>query len=133
MFFDDIVVYSKTLEEHKEHLRLVFEELRAHKLYINGKKSDFFLQQSRYLVHIIFKEGIQMDPKKLKVIDEWPIPKNLHEVRSFIGLCSYYRRFIAKFSIIEGPFHDLTKKKVKFQWTSKEHNAFVTLKQRLML
>ena len=68
----------------------------------------------------------------MKVIDEWPVPKNLHEVRSFIGMCSYYRRFIANFSIIAGPLHDLTKKKVKFQWTLKEHTAFLTLKQRLM-
>ena len=70
------------------------------------------LQKIRYLVHIISKEGIRMDPEKLKVIDEWPVPKNLHEVRSFIGMCSYYRRFIAKFSIIASPLHDLTKKKV---------------------
>ena len=132
VFFDDIIVYSKTLEEHKEHLKVVFEELRAHKLYVNAKKSEFFLQEIRYLGHIISKEGIQMDPEKLKVIDEWPIPKNIHEVRSFIGMCSYYRRFISKFAIIAGPLHDLTKKKVKFQWTLKEHNAFVTLKQRLM-
>ena len=68
-----------------------------------------------------------MDPEKLKV----PVPKNIHELRSFIGMCSYYRRFIAKFAVIAGPLHDLTKKKVKFQWTLKEHNAFMTLKQRL--
>ena len=67
------------------------------------------------------------------MIDEWPVPKNLHEVQSFIGMCSYYRRFIAKFSIIAGPLHDLTKKKVKFQWTLKEHTAFITLKQRLLM
>ena len=120
-------MYSKTLEEHKEHLRVVFEELRAHQLYVNAKKSEFFLQEIRYLGHIISKDGIRMDPEKLKVIEEWPVPKNIHEVRSFIGMCSYYRRFIAKFAIIAGPLHDLTKKKVKFQWTLKEHNAFMTL------
>ena len=72
-----------------------------------------------------------MDPEKLKVIEEWPVPKNIHELRSFLGMCSYYRRFIAKFAVIAGPLHDLTKKKVKFQWTLKEHNAFMKLKQRL--
>ena len=61
--------------------------------------------------HIIFKDGIRMDPEKLKVIEEWIQPRNLHEVRSFIGMCSYYRRFIEKFSILAGPLHDLTKKK----------------------
>lgn len=73
-----------------------------------------------------------MDPKKVKVIDEWPMPKNLHKVRSFIGIYSYYRRFISSFSSIASPLHDLTKKKAKFQWTLKEHTAFLTLKQRVM-
>ena len=105
---------SKTLENHKNHLRQVFKELRNHKLYVNAKKSEIFFQDICYLGHIISKEGIQMDPKKLKVINEWPIPKNVHEVRSFLGMCSYYRIFIAKFSIIVGPLHDLTKKKPGF-------------------
>ena len=114
VFFDDIIVYSKTLEEHKEHLAKVFEELKEHKLYVNSKKSEFFLKEIKYLGHIISKEGIIMDPEKLKIIEEWPKPNNLHELRSFIGMCSYYRRFIEKFSIIAGPLHYLTKKKVKF-------------------
>ena len=70
---------------------------------------------------------------KLQVINEWLVPKNLHELRSFIGMCSYYCRFIEKFSVIAGPLHDLTKKKVKFQWTAREHEAFKELKERLML
>ena len=86
----------------------------------------------KYLGHIISKEGICMDPKKLKIINEWPIPTNLHELRSFIGMCSYYRRFIEKFSIIAGPLHDLTKKKVQYKWTTKENVAFQELKVRLM-
>ena len=68
VFFDDIMVYSRTLEEYKEHLKKVFEELKAHKLFINGKKSEFFLQEIRYLGHIISKEGVQMDNEKLKAI-----------------------------------------------------------------
>ena len=132
VFFDDIIIYSKSLEEHKCHLKAVFQELRDNKLYVNGKKSEFFLQEIRYLGHIISKDGIRMDPEKLKIIEEWPQPRNLHEVRSFIGMCSYYRRFIEKFSIIAGPLHDLTKKKVKFQWTAKENNAFLKLKEKLM-
>ena len=117
VLFDDIIVYSKSLEEHKSHLRAVFQELCENKLFINGKKSEFFLQEIRYLGHIISKEGICMDPNKLiwdKLKEEWLQPRNLHELRSFIGMCSYYRRFIEKFSIIAGPLHDLTKKKVKF-------------------
>ena len=88
VFFDDIIVFSKTLEDHKNHLQEVFTELRENKLFVNGKKSEFFLEEIRYLGHIISKEGIRMDPDKLKVIEEWSIPKNLHELRSFIGMCS---------------------------------------------
>ena len=106
VFFDDIIVHSKTLEEHKEHLAQVFKEVQEHKLYVNSKKSEFFLKKIRYLGHIISKDGIKMDPDKLKTIQEWPQPLNLHKLRSFIGMCSYYRRFIEKFSIIVGPLHD---------------------------
>ena len=132
VFFDDIIVYSKTLEEHKEHLSKVFQELQEHKLYVNSKKSEFFFKEISYLGHIISKDAIRMDPYKLKIIQEWPQPLNLHELRSFIGMCSYYRRFIEKFSIKARPLHDLTKKKIKFQWTAKENEAFNELKKRLM-
>ena len=74
-----------------------------------------------------------MDPNKLKIIQEWPQPLNLHKLRSFIGMCSYYRKFIEKFSIIARPLHDLTKKRVKFQWTAKENEAFNEIKKRLMI
>ena len=90
------------------------------------------MKEIKYLGHIISEEGIRMDRDKLKVINEWPIPRNLHELRSFIGMCSYYRRFIEKFSVIAGPLHDLTKKRVPFHWTAKEHQAFVKLKEKLM-
>lgn len=132
VFFDDIIVYSKSLEEHKDHLKQVFEELHTHCLFVYGKKSEFFLQEIFYLGHIISKDGIKMDLDKLRVINDWPVPTNLHDLRSFIGMCSYYRRFIAKFSVIIGPLHDLTKKNVKFRGTLREHNAFITLKQKLM-
>ena len=82
--------------------------------------------------HIISKDGIRMDPEKLKIIEEWIQPRNLHELRSFIGMCSYYRRFIEKFSILAKPLHDLTKKNVKFQWTAKENEAFKKLKEKPM-
>ena len=132
VFFDDIIVHSQTLEEHKEHLQAVFDELRANKLYVNGKKSEFFMKEIKYLGHIISKEGIRMDPEKLRVIEEWPEPHNVHELRSFLGMCSYYRRFIAHFSVIAGPLHDLTKKKVPYKWTLREQSAFIELKAKLM-
>ena len=73
-----------------------------------------------------------MDPKTLEVIEEWPILKNIYELRSFIGMCAYYRRFIEKFSFIAGPLHDLTKKNVKYEWTRKKNDSFETLKEKLI-
>ncbi|MCO5573570.1 hypothetical protein L7F22_027342 [Adiantum nelumboides] len=80
VFFDDIIVHSQTLEEHKKHLQSVFDELQANRLFVNGKKSEFFMKEIKYLGHIISKEGIRMDPEKLRVIDEWPEPCNVHEL-----------------------------------------------------
>ena len=102
VFFDDIIIYSKTIEEHKQHLRVIFEVLRENKLYINQKKSEFFLKEIQYLGHIISNLGIQMVPKKLEVIKGWPIPTNFHELQRFIGMCAYYRCFLENFSYIVG-------------------------------
>ena len=132
VFFDDVIIYSKSLEEHKKHLKVIFQVLRDNKLYVNQKKSEFFLKEIQYLGHIISHAGIRMDPSKLEVIKEWPIPKNLHELRSFIGMCAYYRRFIEKFSFIAGPLHDLTKKNVKYEWTNKVNESFEKLKEKLI-
>ncbi|MCO5614971.1 hypothetical protein L7F22_069257 [Adiantum nelumboides] len=132
VFFDDIIVHSQTLEEHKKHLQSVFDELQANRLFVNGKKSEFFMKEIKYLGHIISKEGIRMDPEKLRVIDKWPEPCNAHELQSFFGMCSYYHRFIRDFSRIIGPLHDLTKKKEKYVWTPKENTAFIQLKEKLM-
>ncbi|MCO5557160.1 hypothetical protein L7F22_010719 [Adiantum nelumboides] len=132
VFFDDVIIYSKTIEEHKEHLKVIFQALRDNKLYVNQKKSEFFLQEIQYLGHIISNNGIRMDLAKLEVIKDWPNPRNLHEVRSFIGMCAYCRRFIEKFSLIAGPLHDLTKKNVKYVWTEKRQQAFDILKQKLI-
>ncbi|MCO5555335.1 hypothetical protein L7F22_008881 [Adiantum nelumboides] len=131
VFFDDVIIYSKSMEEHKKHLQVIFQALRDNKLFINQKKSEFFLQEIQYLGHIISKLGIRMDPSKLEVIKEWPNPRNLHELRSFIGMCAYYRRFIENFSLIAGPLHDLTKKNVKYVWTERKQETFDKLKQKL--
>ena len=113
VFFDDIIIYSKTLEEHRQQLRVIFEVLRENKLYINQKKSEFFLKEIQYLCHIISHLGIRMDLEKLEVIKEWPMLQNLHKLRSFIGMYAYYRHFIAKISSIVEPLHDMIKEKCK--------------------
>ncbi|MCO5559707.1 hypothetical protein L7F22_013308 [Adiantum nelumboides] len=89
-FFDDIIVFSKNEVEHRVHLLQVFQALRRHKLVINAKKSEFFLPEIHFLGHIFSAAGVQMDPAKIEAICNWPDLKNVHEVRSFLGLCSYY-------------------------------------------
>ncbi|MCO5552774.1 hypothetical protein L7F22_006291 [Adiantum nelumboides] len=102
--FDDMIVFLKSEVEHMKHLRAIFEMLRKERLVVNRKKSEFFIG------HIVSKGGVRMDPAKIKAIQDWPEPVNLHEIRSFLGLCSYYRRFIRFFAKIATPLHDLTRK-----------------------
>ncbi|MCO5586475.1 hypothetical protein L7F22_040415 [Adiantum nelumboides] len=131
---DDVDGGDSSGSKHRldEDLGIPSVRTPANRLFINGKKSEFFMKEIKYLGHIISKEGIRMDPEKLRVIEEWPEPCNVHELRSFLGMCSYYRRFIRDFSRIAGPLHDLTKKKVKYVWTPKENTAFMQLKAKLM-
>ena len=113
-FFDDMIVFSKDEAAHKKHLAIVFAELKKHRLVINAKKSEFFMSEIHFLGHIVSKAGVRMDPAKVEAIRSWPPLKNVHEVRSFMGLCSYYRRFIRHFAEIASPLHDLQKKRVSF-------------------
>ena len=94
VYFDDILVYSKSREEHIEHLREVFSVLRDQKLYDNEKKCTFMVESLIFLGYVVGRDDIQMDQEKVKAILDWPIPRNVHDVRSFHGLASFYRRFI---------------------------------------
>ena len=109
----------------------MFHELQAHKLLVNGKKSEIFLEEIHYLGHIISKDGIRMAPAKIKAIQEWPELRTVHEIRSFLGLCSYYWRFIRHFAEIAAPLHDLSKKNSVFRWGERQKTAFLTLKEKL--
>jgi hypothetical protein len=115
VFLDDILVYSKTEEEHEQHLRMVLQVLREHQLYAKLSKCSFYQRQIHYLGHIISEEGIIVDPEKVQDIREWPAPRNVAEVRSFMGLAGYYRRFIAGFSKIAHSITSLQRKEKKFQ------------------
>ncbi|XP_074305595.1 uncharacterized protein LOC141640813 [Silene latifolia] len=131
VFIDDILVYSKNQEEHREHLRIVLETLRGNKIYAKLKKCDFWLDKVVFLGHVISKEGVQVDPQKVEAITNWPRPKNVTEIRSFLGLAGYYRRFVADFSKIAQPLTNLIKKNTKFEWSDKCEKSFSELKGRL--
>src|SRR3954470_15287739 len=94
VFIDDILIYSKRNEEHEEHLRLILEKLREHKLYDKFSKCEFWLNEVRFLGHIVSGDGVAVDPAKVPPITEWECPKLVKEVHSFLGLAGYYRRFI---------------------------------------
>jgi hypothetical protein len=124
VFIDDILIYYKNREEHEEHIKLVLQVLREHHLYVKFSKCDFFQKQVHYLGHVISEEGVAVDPDKIKSIMDWPTQKYLYDVRSFMGLAGYYRRFINGFSKIGFPITFLQKKGVKLIWKSKCEKYF---------
>ncbi|KAL0378600.1 UNVERIFIED_CONTAM: Retrovirus-related Pol polyprotein from transposon [Sesamum radiatum] len=131
VFIDDILVYSKNREEHEQHLRIVLQILKEKELYAKLSKCEFWVNQVVFLGHVISGDGVMPDPSKVKAIMEWRVPKNVTEVRSFLGLAGYYRRFVEGFSIIAGPLTKLLRKGVAFQWTEQCQQSFDELKERL--
>ena len=113
IFIDDILVYSRSEEEHTMYLRLVLQTLREHQLYTKFSKCEFWLDQVAFLGHVVSKDGIQVDLKKIKAIIDWLRPITVTEVRSFLGLAGYYKRFVKDFSKIAVPLTTLTQKKKK--------------------
>jgi hypothetical protein len=110
VFIDDILVYSRSEEEHEDHLRLALQKLRDHKLYTKLSKCEFWLKQVVFLGHIISKGGIFVDPSKVQDVLSWNAPTSVGDIRSFLGLVGYYRRFIEGFSKISKPMTELLKK-----------------------
>jgi hypothetical protein len=128
VFIDDILIYSKNEEEHARHLRMVLTHLREHQLYAKFSKCMFWLEEIQFLGHVLCAKGIAVDPSKVKDILEWKSPTIVHQVRSLLGLASYYRRFILDFSKIVKPITGLLKNDTKFDWSSKCNDAFEQLK-----
>jgi hypothetical protein len=128
VFVDDILIYSKNEEEHAKHLRIVLTRLREHQLYAKFSKCVFWLEEIQFLGHVLSGKGIAVDPSKVKDIIEWKPPTTVHQVRSFLGLAGYYRRFILDFSKIVKPITGLLKNNTKFDWSSKCNEAFEQLK-----
>jgi hypothetical protein len=117
VFIDDILIYSRTSEEHEEHLQKALERLKREKLYAKLEKCEFWLDSVSFLGHIISSEGVAVNPEKEKVVVEWTRPTSVFKIRSFLGLAGYYRRFIKGFSKLSGPLTALTRKNARFVWT----------------
>lgn len=130
-FLDDILIYSKTYEEHFRHVKLVLDKLRQEKLYAKLSKCEFFRSEVEFLGHRVGADGVRMLEDKVKAIIDWPVPSKVGDVRSFLGLAGYYRKFIKDFSSIAAPLTELQKDQVKWEWGDKQQTAFDTLKNAI--
>jgi hypothetical protein len=131
VFIDDILIFSKNKDERTKHLRIVLQCLRDHKLYAKFSKCEFWLDRVKFLGHTISKDSISVDPSKVQEVMDWKPPKLVHQIRSFMGLAGYYRRFIPDFSRIAKPMTELLKKGVMFVWNVEYDKAFHTLREHL--
>jgi hypothetical protein len=117
VFINDILVYTRSEEEHEEHLRLALQKLREYRLYAKLSKCEFWMKLVAFLGHVILKGGISMDPSKVQDVLSWNAPMSVGDIRSFLGLAGYYQRFIEEFSKISKPMIELLEKHKKFEWT----------------
>ncbi|CAJ2638227.1 unnamed protein product [Trifolium pratense] len=131
VFIDDILIYSKSEEEHEEHLRIVLQVLKEKKLYAKLSKCEFWMKEVSFLGHIISSGGIAVDPAKVDAVSQWGTPESVSEIRSFLGLAGYYRRFIEGFSKLALPLTKLTRKDQAFVWDGICEKSFQELKRRL--
>ncbi|GKB77301.1 putative reverse transcriptase domain-containing protein [Tanacetum coccineum] len=131
VFIDGILIYSKSKQEHEDRLKLILELLKKDELYAKFSKCEFWIPRVQFLGHMIDCKGIPMDPAKIKSIKNWASPKTLTDIRQFLGLGGYYRRFIEGFSKIAKPLTNLTQNTVMFEWGDKEEEAFQLLKKKL--
>jgi hypothetical protein len=130
VFFDDILVYSNSLADHMIHLKSVLQLLRQDSWQVKRSKCSFGQQRITYLGHVIDQHGVSSDPDKIAKVASWPTPQNNKDVRSFLGLAGYYRKFVKHFGIVARPLFNLLKKHTPFQWTAETETAFQVLKQK---
>ena len=130
VFVDDILIYSKSEEDHECHLRVVLQTLREHQLYAKFSKCEFWLSEVRLLGRVVSASGVSMDPEKVEAVMSWEILKLVFEIRSFLGLVGCYRRFFKDFSLLSAPMKRLTRKEVKFEWNDLCERTFQELKSR---
>lgn len=130
VFFDDILVYSKNLSEHWQHLEAVLQLMQNNKMYAKESKCNFAMEKVEYLGHFISGQGVETDPRKISAIVEWPVPKSVKDLRSFLGLSGYYRKFIRHYALLSKPLTELLKKG-SFVWNESAQQAFTILKKAL--
>ena len=131
-YLDDILIYSKTKEEHLHHLRLVLDILRKHQLYAKLSKCHWVQEQVEYLGHVVSADGVRMDPRKVAAVRDWPVPSGVQELRKFLGLTNYFRKFVARYSIVAAPLTSLTRQNAFLSaaaWTPACQLAFDELKR----
>ncbi|GAB2279902.1 hypothetical protein Dimus_039391 [Dionaea muscipula] len=131
VFIDDVLIYSKSETEHAEHLRLTLQTLREKQLFAKFSKCEFWLDHVAFLGHVISRDGVSVDRKKVEAVERWPRPTTVSEVRSFLGMAGYYRRFVEGFSTLALPLTSLIRKDGKFVWSDACERSFVELKRRL--
>ncbi|GJT14052.1 reverse transcriptase domain-containing protein [Tanacetum coccineum] len=131
VFIDDILIYSRNEKEHEEHLKTILELLKKEELYAKFSKCEFWINTVKFLGHVIDSSGIHVDPAKIEAVKNWASPTTPSEIRQFLGLAGYYRRFIEGFSKIAKPMTELTQKNQKFDWGEEQEEAFQLLKQKL--
>ncbi|GJW72963.1 putative reverse transcriptase domain-containing protein [Tanacetum coccineum] len=131
VFIDDILIYSRNKEEHANHLRIILELLKKEKLYAKFSKCDFWIRIVQFLGHLIDSQGLHVDPAKIEAVKNWTSPTTPIEIRQFLGLAGYYRRFIKDFSKIAKSLTELTQKNKKYIWGEDQETTFQLLKQKL--
>ncbi|GBN06648.1 Retrovirus-related Pol polyprotein from transposon 297 [Araneus ventricosus] len=132
VYLDDIIILGRTFQEHLNNIRKVFQSLQKANLKLSPKKCRFFRKEVSYLGHIISADGVKTYPEKTKAVVDWPRPETVHDLRSFLGLCTYYRRFVRNFSAIARPLHKLTEARSNFNLTEECDKSFNSLKQALI-
>ncbi|CAI5460704.1 unnamed protein product [Closterium sp. Yama58-4] len=131
VYLDDILIYSKNMKEHVEHLRKVFEILRKNKFYVKLSKSDFAFKKVQFLEHMVSAEGVHVDPRKIEAVKKWKVPENVKELQQFLGFANYYNRFVPQYAKIAAPLTDLLKKDTPFKWDTPHQQAMEQLQTAL--
>ena len=131
LFVDDILIYLPTVESHEEHLRIVLQLLREHRLYTKFSKCEFWLPEVKFIGHVVSGSEVAVDSSKIEMVMSWERPKTVFKIYSFLGLASYYRRFLEDFSCLAAPMTRLTRKGIRFVWNDACEHSFQDLEKRL--